>query len=992
MTHRNLRVALSVMFLLFVAPPARGQTSDPPPKKNPIEEIIVVGTAIQRTPIDSPYAVSVVDREALEQQGSPLMVDLFKNLGVSHGVVGERSSWYNSSQSGTIPESVSNVNLRGLGASRTLVLINGRRQVYLPARLIGGRFVDLNAIPSIALGRLEVLKEGASAIYGSDAVGGIANFVTREDFEGFELTVSHDNFDDANDTMLGGIWGGALGDSHAVVAVEHERRRELKAEDRSWALRPLLDPWRAAWSSVGNPGHFWFPTESLDAAAIPKEDFFSEIGDRSGKNDPRCREFGGDPQSYSCLFNYQPWDNLIEETRNTRAFAELNGPWGDRVRYHIEALWAESVTPNFGTQPSYPPFPQLTKGVMEIGAGHPGRMEFCDRYGGAGGAFADECAGSDHWYFRGRPFGNGSTGRFLRRESRTWRVAASVEGDFDAFGGRELHYDVGVTYSRGKSNLNVPGVFIERLFLAYRGYGGPSCGVGVVADDTRAPGMRLGPTAGKTPGADGCLYYNPFSNAVRFSGLPGAPFDGQPNPDYRPALANDPGLTRWLNGEVDLESETELLVADFTLSGSLIEDVLGFAVGYQLRRFDASGDPNDHGDITVNPCPVLGDTNCSPENRFGPYTWTNMHNPYDEDQTVHRVFGELAANLGERLDVQAAVNYERYDEASSVDPKLSLRWRFMDSLILRGSVQTTFRTPSVDDLTEDVPLTTLEYITQVGTWIPVDRYGDTDLDPEQAFTYNLGMIAFLGSDIEMTVDYWSYDFEDVIGGLPQDTLASFYADPEKRDSVKQYIHCTSGRADQPGASCKPNEIIRVGFPLVNWPGVETSGIDWQMSGQFDVGPGSLVASLSGTYTLDYDIRELSLDGFLIQEKTNVAGQLNFGNPLVAPIPDWKARASLAYHWNDYSLMGYLNYISSYKDVKRNDGFGGIVLDDFTIDDFTTLDLVFQWRLPDLGLNVTLSALNLTDEDPPFANVEHAYDGFTHNPKGRRWKVALSYRF
>ena len=91
-------------------------------------------------------------------------------------------------------------------------------------------------------------------------------------------------------------------------------------------------------------------------------------------------------------------------------------------------------------------------------------------------------------------------------------------------------------------------------------------------------------------------------------------------------------------------------------------------------------------------------------------------------------------------------------------------------------------------------------------------------------------------------------------------------------------------------------------------------------------------------------------------------------------------------------MGHLNYISSYKDVKRNDGFGGIVLDDFTIDDFTTLDLVFQWRLPDLGLNVTLSALNLTDEDPPFANVEHAYDGFTHNPKGRRWKVALSYRF
>ena len=83
----------------------------------------------------------------------------------------------------------------GLGASRTLVLLNGRRHVPVPARLIGGRFVDVNTIPSIAVGRLEVLKEGASATYGSDAVGGVANFVTRSDFRGFEINVAHDYFD-----------------------------------------------------------------------------------------------------------------------------------------------------------------------------------------------------------------------------------------------------------------------------------------------------------------------------------------------------------------------------------------------------------------------------------------------------------------------------------------------------------------------------------------------------------------------------------------------------------------------------------------------------------------------------------------------------------------------------------------------------------------------------------------------------------------------------
>ena len=104
-----------------------------------IEEIIVIGTAIRSTPIDAHHSVTVADRDALERQGWPLTVDLFKQLGASNGVVGERQSWYNSSLPNTILESVSNVNLRGLGASRTLVLFNGQRQTYLPARLIGGR-------------------------------------------------------------------------------------------------------------------------------------------------------------------------------------------------------------------------------------------------------------------------------------------------------------------------------------------------------------------------------------------------------------------------------------------------------------------------------------------------------------------------------------------------------------------------------------------------------------------------------------------------------------------------------------------------------------------------------------------------------------------------------------------------------------------------------------------------------------------------------------
>jgi len=95
-----------------------------------IEEITVVGTAIKGTPIDAPYAVQSIDRDRLEATGSPTLSDFFKGLGASQGVLGERSSAFNSDQLKTVDASVANVNLRGLGASRTLVLINGRRQVY----------------------------------------------------------------------------------------------------------------------------------------------------------------------------------------------------------------------------------------------------------------------------------------------------------------------------------------------------------------------------------------------------------------------------------------------------------------------------------------------------------------------------------------------------------------------------------------------------------------------------------------------------------------------------------------------------------------------------------------------------------------------------------------------------------------------------------------------------------------------------------------------
>jgi hypothetical protein len=241
-----------------------------------------------------------------------------------------------------------------------------------------------------------------------------------------------------------------------------------------------------------------------------------------------------------------------------------------------------------------------------------------------------------------------------------------------------------MSYSRARGNLNLPAVYTDRIFRAFRGFGGPDCGVGVTVDRNSPAGMALGPLGGAVAGQGPCMYYNPFSNAIQYSAQPNSPFADTANPDYVAGLANPDALRLWLNEEVDLVSSTDMFVADATVSGNLVENVADFAVGYQYRGVNADGDPNDAGDVTLNPCPVAGDMGCSAGKRFGPYLFTNVHRPYAADQQVQRLFGELALGLGPRVDTQLAANYEFYNVAgsrvNSFDPKVGWRIQAAENL------------------------------------------------------------------------------------------------------------------------------------------------------------------------------------------------------------------------------------------------------------------------------------------------------------------------
>ena len=965
--------AFAILAALFAPVSSNaGNATDVRTADSVIEEIVVTGTAIVGTPIDSPYAVDVVDRDALADRGSPALVDLFKDIGANAGAIGEVTSWLNGTGQ-TVPETVANVNLRGLGPSRTLVLFNGHRQVYVPAQLVGGRFVDVNVLPRIALQRIEVLKEGAAAVYGSDAVAGVVNFITRGDFEGFEIATSYEDFDGAGDTNLGAIWGTATGAGHFVLAVEHARRQALNLAERPWAL-PDDGSAYWGWSGTGNPGAFIVP-----GAYIPELSFHERLLHAERFVDPRCEDTGGENWGTTCGFRFGPWDNLIESQRQTRALGELTIDH-DHGSYRFEALLARAEVPGWLTTPTSPPVAKYD-GTQLVAADHPGRKALALKYGSLPSTEgrAIDLASDEDWYFLGRLVGNSGPGRSVRRDSTTFRLAAAAEGSL-ASKFVPLHYDVGIAWSGAELLMNRPAEYAYRRFLAFRGFGGPNCGVGIVADRKAPSGLALGRIqAGVRPGRGDCFYYNPFSNAIEYSAQPGSAFQSGPNPDYDPALANSPELFDWIGEEVRIDSESDLLTVDAILGGELSARA-SFATGYQFRRLSTSTRPSDPANLALNPCPIPGDTGC--RSPTGLFASARGQLPFDADQTTHAVFAEVAVRLHERLDAQIALHHEQHDQAKSTDPKLALRLSLTDALSLRGSAQTTFRTPSVDDLNEDIS-TKLELLPAVGTFKAIETEGNPDLDPESAFTFNLGLVLQTNHGIDLTLDYWSYDFRDPVRVLPFRAVEAFYADRGTRDLVQELVFCPGNRND---GSCEASEVERIRVRSVNGPDTTTAGVDFHLGGSHSAPGGEFIWGIDATYILKYDVDPLQFNGAELISALDAVGYLN--DPVdgtVPPLPKLKTGASATLRQRDFRFTCRLDHVASYEDRAREAG-----LRFADIDAYRTVDFTVSWHPADRRFAVSLSALNIGDQAPPLIASDHFFDGTTHDPKGRRLKLGIRY--
>jgi len=228
--RNHLALAIGALLSAGVATNAIAQsTGEASSEATSLDTITVTGSHIKRAAISGVGPVTVIDAEAIERSGAISIETLLQRLPASAGFAGSQSNayWANNGYGTT------QVNLRGLGINRTLVLLNGRRIVN------GGTgansSVDLNIIPVALIERIEVLKDGASAIYGADAVAGVVNIITKKSFDGVEASVRYGQTfqDDGEEGAVDLTWGMSGDRGSIMAAINYSESGSINMADRA---------------------------------------------------------------------------------------------------------------------------------------------------------------------------------------------------------------------------------------------------------------------------------------------------------------------------------------------------------------------------------------------------------------------------------------------------------------------------------------------------------------------------------------------------------------------------------------------------------------------------------------------------------------------------------------------------------------------------------------------------------------------------------------
>lgn len=1011
-----LRSKSGAALLMGFALPAWGQQTqnvqDPDARSAPAE-IVVTGSFIRGTPEDAALPVEVYSREEMERAGSPTALEFAKNLTISGPTTGESYYFGGPTLIGSV-----NYNLRGLGSDKTLILLNGRR-------------MDINTanIPSLALERTEILKDGAAVIYGADAIGGVVNFITRERFVGLDMNAQYkyvaDSDGDYSLAVLGGFGEGRV---NLMISAEYEHRSRLHALDRDFT-HASLDPTQpgynpAPWSTLTNLAG-WLPRGALPAVpnATADGEFGAPIAGIVPDFTPQsCAAVGGRyDNAFTCAYNYIPYYNLVEDNDIYRGYAQVNAEISDRLNFHFDASYARVVTPDVFASPAQPMVrgPGMSSGAtfqLYAPIANPHAQAFAARNGIVGASGFTPVTYRLLGHGGNFAFGDGEGfGVPDRIENEIWRLSTGLNGTFGDSAGfvRDIGYDFAVTYNHSDAFNTHPDTIGYRVQQALNGFGGPNC----QAQDLDP--ARFGTQNPAAAGQNGCMWWNPFSTSFASQ-----PVRGLANPNYVPGAENSLELTRWMFDPRATTTINENTTVDLVFDGSLGVELPGGAIGWafggQYRDvksreeipgpfFDGSlpcewpseftsangvGSPN----LPAMPLPTT-DPNyrgCTPDGP-GPYVLFAPNPPDSVSRDQYSVFTEFRIPVLSNLDFQVAGRHEEFSGGLGATVyKLAGKWNVWGPLSFRGSYGTNYQAPPLGVIPGAVTVAARTYTVAAGNWLGAQFITDSDLEPETATAKNFGVIwdseGFApGHRFQFILDYFDIRTKDQIAQVadPNQIASLVFNGPGGTittcDSSAQpllnritfNVPCTVGMS---GIGTFSSVSTRFG----NGPGQTTNGFDLQTAYDMPVGPGDLTLSINATKITELKTGATALDGVIVTSGDDRLGRLNFAT-FAQAAPEWRANFSANFGIERHNVRLGVNYVSAVEDERPGVQFGE------TGEDWITADLTYRFQLQE-SMWITGSIANMFDRDPPPAQEEFAYDPWTANPLGRTVELGVRKTF
>ncbi len=954
-----------------------------------VEEVVVTGSYIRRSEgFTQASQITQLSADDLVDEGTLNLGEVIQNM----SFVGGPSSSITNTIQGTSSRSTS-IDLRGLGARSTLTLMDGKR--------VADENVNV-MVPTIAIQRIDIVADGAAALYGNEAVAGVVNFVPYASYDGMKIEAygEQDSRGDYDEESVQMLWGGDIGDLDVVLAGQFRTNSRL-----GWDERPYLAQAGMNYSSNA-PGNYVVPTRNAAG---------QYTGASANRPDPNCAP-ASQRQSYqvdqnnnpygmlvgtTCYFDYGDTRSYREPTDTSSVFAnatwEMNEDLTLRAQYFQSRLFQMSYTSTSNPGNSriaelgairgeLPGNPFLAKnaagqqlyGVDLNGDGLPDRgtqdlnkdglMDYIVSGVTPNGVLLHEDV---------RP-------RTLRPINKTHTISDGHTADADNKSGSTDHNsrllfqaDFTVPFLEGWEGMAAYAHSEQHLrYMSNQNY------------DIEA--MKQGINCDVINDRDAC--YNPFfvvdqstNNSKDVMNAVAARFKEQEQ--------------TWLD-TIDIVLNGELPLGGFELPGGPI----GAAIGYQWR--------NDKYTNTPSETEIRGDT------------W--IGSPFPESVTtgtreVDAYFMELAIPVLSNVEIEAAVRQEKFSTGQkSTDPKFGITWAATDWLTLRATTGDAFIAPSLTQLLNPVSCglsTVTDRFSAFSAFTTACSGGNPNLENEYSTSKQLGFDLTFG-DFDVSVTWNETDFQNRIVGISGQTVmnnefAAFKAwsgftgtgvGASQRPSLAQLQAWLASGLSNPDIIRDKNDlgtILQVTSPgSVNAQSVKVSAYDIQANYRMSLADwGDFRVSLQATM----------MDSFLFQDtvggpKVEGLGKTNLLTATAPAVPEWKANLRLGWTLGNHAVSGTVHYV----DVMDWDGTNYIpAISLFAntnpnpsivggqIKAWTDFDLAYTYRgisLYDGELAFSVGSRNLFDRQaqrtPDFAGVM----GELQDPMGRSLYARLVYDF